>query len=621
MDEALDHDLPAAGGEADDPLADRYAIGAQLGQNDRVQTFRATDRRLDRPVVMVVETGSGGETLAETCQALAGALSPNMVEIYDRGESATHSFVVCELPMSTVASLVEDPGQSLWNESWASDTAEQLALALADLHGSGVDTSGLHFGHVGIDGSGRVRLSPWPLAEPPEGSPIPASQQELVASVRDSGVRASRSFGSSKAAEFDANLRQTSAEDHPLTPDLLPGALAGVGASVDDKPTGDVALNLDLPSGALAGVGASVDDKPTGELPVTPNLQPGALAGVGASVSDEPTGDVALNLDLLSGALAGVGASVDDKPTGDVALNLDLLSGVLAGVGASVDDKPTGELPVTPNLQPGALAGVGASVSDEPTGDIPLNLDLPSGALAGVEASVDDEPMGELPVTPNLQPGALAGVEASVDDEPMGELPVTTGVALLSQEAASPADRGRHRMRWPLAAGVGLSGAAAFLAFSLVSYNPPAPADASTNAAGACAGKTQPCAVQTVSKSPSTTVVGLQLPITPVNAATTTTGPPPTTTTTTTKAAGATGGAVPPVGTAPTTSEAPSTTTTTGPPPTTTTTEPPSTTTTTGPPPTTTTTTGPPPTTTTTTTGPPPTTTTTTPTGLTAVAP
>jgi hypothetical protein len=600
MDEALDHDLTAADGDADDPLADRYVIGAQLGQNDRVQTFRATDRRLDRPVVMVVDTGSGGESLAETCQALAGALSPNLVEIYDRGESATHSFVVCELPMSTVASLVQDPGQSLWNQSWASAAAEQLALALAALHGSGVDTGGLHFGHVGIDGGGRVRLSPWPLAEPPDGSPIPASEQELVASVRDSGVRASQSFGSSEAAELDASLRQTSSEDDLPTPDLLPGALAAVGAAVDDKPTSDVALNLDLPPGVLAALEASVHDELTDDVALNLDLP---LAARKASVYDQPTGDLALNLDLPPGALAALEPSVYDEPTGDVALTPDLPL-----VEASIYDEPTGEVPVISDLPLGALAVVGASVDDEPTADVALTPDLPLGALAVVGASVDDEPTGDVALTPDLPLGALAAVGASVDDEPTGDVPVTTGVALLSQDAASPAGRRRHRVRWPLAAGVGLSGAAAFLVFTLVSYNPPAPADASTNAAGACAGKTQPCEVQTVSKSPSTTVVGLQLPITPVNAAATTAVPPSTTTTTTTKAAGTSGGAIPPVGTAPTTAEAPSTTTTTVA-PTSTTTQPPSTTTTV--PPTTTTTTVPP--TTTTTTVPPTTTTTTVP--------
>jgi hypothetical protein len=441
MDNALGADPPAGGGGADDQSADRYVIGAQLSQDDYVETFRATDRVLDRPVVMVFETGSGESALTETCQAMTGALSPNLVEIYERSDSAARPFVVCELPMSTVASLVQNPDQSLWNEGWATKTAEQLASALADLHRSGVEIAGVHFGYIGIDGSGRVRLSPWPLADPPGAWPVPASEQDLVASVIESGVRVTGSHGSSKVAELVASLPPTLAGDVPLTPDLFPAA------STDIEP--------------------SVDDKPTGEVPITP--------------------------DFLS--------------------------------------------------------------------------------------------------------GTLAGIQRSVDDQPMREVPFTTDAALLSQVPSSPAHRGRRRQPWPLAAGVCLTGLAAFLAFSLVSSNPPAPANASTNAL----------------KSTSSTIAGLQLPVTPMGAPATTV-PPPTTTTltqskTATTASGAGGGAVPPVGTVPTTTEAPSTTTTTVPPPTTSTTEPPSTTTTTAPPSTTTTTEPP---STTTTTAPPSTTTTTT---------
>jgi hypothetical protein len=440
MDDALGPDVPAEGKGADDQSADRYAIGAQLSQDDCVQTFRATDRWLDRPVAMVFETGSGKGTLAETGQAVSDVPSPNLVEIYERSDSAAHPFVVCELPMSTVASLVQNPDQSLWNEGWATKTAEQLASALADLHRSGVEIAGVHFGYIGIDGSGRVRLSPWPLAEPPDAWPAPASEQDLVASVIESGIRVTGSHGSSKVAELVASLPPTLAGDVALTPDLLP-----------------------------------------------------------------------------------------------------------------------------------------ASSTD-------------------VEPSVDDKPMREAPITPDFLSGTLAGVKRSVDDKPMREAPITTDAALLSRGASSPLHRGRRRQPWPLAAGVCLTGLAAFLAFSLVSSNPPAPANASTNAL----------------KSTSSTIAGLQLPVTPMSAPATTV-PPSTTTTlaqskTTTTASGAGGGAVPPVGTVPTATDAPSTTTTTVLSPTTTTTQPPSTTTTTAPPPTTTTTEPP---STTTTTAPPPTTTTT----------
>jgi hypothetical protein len=492
MDDAQGPDVPAEGKGADDQSADRYSIGAQLSQDDCVQTFRATDRWLERPVVMVFESGAGEGALAETALAMTEVLSPNLVEIYERGDSTIPTFVVCELPMSTVASLVEDPDQTLWNEGWATKTAEQVAVALADLHRSGVEIAGLHFGYIGIDGGGRVRLSPWPLAEPPDAWPAPATEEELVALVLESGIRVSRSTGSSKATEIVASLPLTPTGDVPFAPDFLPAALTGLGVPIDNESSGGIPVTLDLPPWAPA--------------------------------ADEP----------------------------------------------SVDDEPTGEVPVTPDFHSGMLAGIGPSLDSEPTTGVPLSSDLP--------------------------PIAVAGVEPWVDDEPTGEIPVITGEVLLSQDAASPMDRGRHRKSWPLAAGACLTGLVAFLAFSLVSSNPPSPANASTNAL----------------KSPSSTIAGLRPPVTPTGEPATTV--PPSTTTTVAKsnatnAASGAGGALPPVGTATDTTDAPSIPTTTVPPSTTTTTVPPSSSTTTVPPSTTTTTQPPP---TTTTTAPLPTTTTTT---------
>ena len=255
MEDALGPDQPAGGGGADDQLADeegaddqsaeRYVIGARLSDSGSVHTFSATDRWLDRPVVLVVDTESGGRTLDSICQAMAGVQSPYLVDIYDRGGNATERFVVCEHPMSTVASLVQEPEQSLWNEGWAIDIAKQLAVALSDLRSGGVETSGLHLGYIGIDESGRVRLSPWPLAEPPgDGSLAPSSDRELVASVLESGAHAFGSSVSSTTADLVARPHLRSGGGSPLTLDQLPGAMTGLGVSVLDKPTGEVPVTL-----------------------------------------------------------------------------------------------------------------------------------------------------------------------------------------------------------------------------------------------------------------------------------------------------------------------------------------------------------------------------------------
>jgi hypothetical protein len=242
MDNALGPDQPHQAGGADDQLVGRYVMGDRLSHDGKVQTFRATDRWLHRPVVMVFDTGSGGRALTETCQAMAGVLSPNLVGIYDRGGNASYRFVVCEYPTSTVAALAQQSDRSLWNEGRAIDAAKQLAVALSDLQRSGVDTRGLHLGSIGIDESGRVRLSPWPLAACPgieSGMPAPSSELELLAWVLESGAYSGSSI-STMTADLAARFRQTSREGAALTLDQLLGALDGLGPSARDKPTGEV---------------------------------------------------------------------------------------------------------------------------------------------------------------------------------------------------------------------------------------------------------------------------------------------------------------------------------------------------------------------------------------------
>lgn len=270
MDDALGPGQPHEAGGADDQLVGRYVMGDRLSHDGTVQTFRATDRWLHRPVVMVFDTGSGGRALTETCQAMAGVLSPNLVAIYDRGGNASYRFVVCEYPTSTVASLAQQPDRSLWNERRAIDTAKQLAVALSDLHRSGVDTRGLHLGSIGIDGSGRVRLSPWPLAASPAaeaGTSTPTTELELMAWVLESGGYPGGSSISAPTAELAARLRQKSGGGAALTLGQLLGALDRLEPSAYDKPTGEVPVVTGAVSAATGVVPVTTGAVPFGEDP------------------------------------------------------------------------------------------------------------------------------------------------------------------------------------------------------------------------------------------------------------------------------------------------------------------------------------------------------------------
>jgi hypothetical protein len=271
-------------------------MGARLGQNGPgVQTFSATDRWLHRPVIMVFDTGSGGRALTETCQSMAGVFSPNLIDIYDRGGNASYRFVVCEHPDTTVAALVQQPDSRLWNEALAIATAKQLAVALSDLHRSGVETRGLHLGSIGIDGSGRVRLSPWPLADSPapeDGSTAPTSELDLVAWVLESGAYPAGSRLSPTTAGLAARLRERSREGGALTLDQLRAALGRLEPSIYDRATGEVpAVTGAIATGAEAATGV-VSAATTSSMVAT-----GAVAATGIVATT--TGAVA-----ATGALA-----------------------------------------------------------------------------------------------------------------------------------------------------------------------------------------------------------------------------------------------------------------------------------------------------------------------------
>jgi hypothetical protein len=223
-----------------------------------IQTFSAIDRWLDRSVVMLFDTVAGGCSLTATCKAVAGVRSSHVIDVYDYGGNAGYRYAVFERPVSTIASLAQESNRDLWNEGRAIDTAKELVIGLSDLHRAGVETSGLHLGSIGVDDIGRVRVSPWPLVDPVcvgGDSSTPTNDLEMVASVLETGIRASGSAVSSPAASLAARLRRPPGESAPIATDQLLEALAVLEPPERDKPTGVVPVT------------------PVGEVSFNPNLQ------------------------------------------------------------------------------------------------------------------------------------------------------------------------------------------------------------------------------------------------------------------------------------------------------------------------------------------------------------
>jgi hypothetical protein len=304
MDDAQGPGQPQIGVGAEEQLEGRYAIGARLGQDGRgMQTFSATDRWLHRPVIMVFGTGSGGRALTKTCQSMVGVSSPNLIDIYDRGGNVSYRFVVCEHPATTVASLVQQPDRRIWNETLAIATAKQLAVALSDLHRSGVETRGLHLGSIGIDGSGRVRLSPWPLAESPalgDGSAAPLSELDLLAWVLESAAYPAGSRISPTTAGLAARLRERSREGAALTLDQLRAALGRLEPSVYDRATGEVPAVTAAMAATGADAATGMVSAATGAEAATGVVSATTGAEAATGVVSATTGAVAFGQDVES---------------------------------------------------------------------------------------------------------------------------------------------------------------------------------------------------------------------------------------------------------------------------------------------------------------------------------
>jgi hypothetical protein len=221
-------------------LAGRYVVGAPLTRVGVVETYTATDLWLDRSVALAVDRVSTTDSLITTGKSVARISSPHVVDVFACGKDGTESFVVFERPVLTVAFLARETRLYQWGDAQAIKVANELVIGLDDLHRAGVTTKGLHLGSIGIDGVGRVRVSPWAIGCGPtnvEESPDYGDDMALVASVLETGTRGDSSVGRSSARDLASWLRRAIGEAHTLTYQQLLEALAVVGASPSGEAT------------------------------------------------------------------------------------------------------------------------------------------------------------------------------------------------------------------------------------------------------------------------------------------------------------------------------------------------------------------------------------------------
>jgi predicted Ser/Thr protein kinase len=154
----------------DNLLNQRYRLDAEIGRGGMGVVYRAHDMLLDRTVAVKVLTrrglGSQGRArLLREAQAAAKLNHPNIVTVYDAGETDGLPFIVMEYI----------PGASLHDQPPAEierivSVAQQLCAALGHAHEHGIIHRDLKPENVILEADGTVKLMDFGLARSREAS-------------------------------------------------------------------------------------------------------------------------------------------------------------------------------------------------------------------------------------------------------------------------------------------------------------------------------------------------------------------------------------------------------------------------------------------------------------------
>jgi predicted ATPase len=145
-------------------LQDRYRLDALIGQGGMGSVFRAHDMLLDRDVAVKIlnAPGIGSEgraRLLEEARAVARLNHPNIVSIYDAGETEGVSFIVMELVEGHSLSATEQR-----DLSEILHISRQVCLALEHAHAHGIVHRDLKPENILVDSAGFVKLMDFGLA-------------------------------------------------------------------------------------------------------------------------------------------------------------------------------------------------------------------------------------------------------------------------------------------------------------------------------------------------------------------------------------------------------------------------------------------------------------------------
>ncbi|MEW6582155.1 MAG: Stk1 family PASTA domain-containing Ser/Thr kinase [Actinomycetota bacterium] len=150
-------------------IGDRYELGGVLGSGGMAEVFRAHDRVLDRAVAVKVLSERYAadpafvERFRREASSAAGLNHPNIVSVYDRGETDGSYYIVMELlPGPDLKRVIREHGPLSPVE--AIDYAREILAALAAAHRRDVIHRDIKPQNVMLAGDGHLKVTDFGIA-------------------------------------------------------------------------------------------------------------------------------------------------------------------------------------------------------------------------------------------------------------------------------------------------------------------------------------------------------------------------------------------------------------------------------------------------------------------------
>ena len=168
-------------------LDNRYEIHNVLGRGGMAMVYRATDRRLNRPVAVKIlrsdlaEDAEFRRRFRDEAQAVAMLSHPNIVSVYDVSRGETEYIVMELIEGITLKQYMERRGKLNWREALHFIT--QIARGLSHAHSRGIIHRDIKPQNIMILRDGSVKIADFGIAQLESSAAQQTMTQEAIGSV------------------------------------------------------------------------------------------------------------------------------------------------------------------------------------------------------------------------------------------------------------------------------------------------------------------------------------------------------------------------------------------------------------------------------------------------------